>query len=558
MKPKIKVAFASGTEDLNERLIERMRNVFPELPLYVVSEFAPVAPAAAGDIRWVRYRGGLLENLARCRAAFRGKSIRLAGVLLVPNVPFRRMRLLAFLLAPLYFLAVNEHLSDFLLLRPASIPAIVRHVLWRLRNFIRWRLSGNRPEAPPPALAKPAPEEAVVYRGKPATGKPRILIASAYVPFPLSHGGAVRIHNLTLRAAEHWDQVLLCFTETGEPPARELLDRFVEVIFVRRTGSHLTADRGRPEVVAQFDSAVFRDALRKSIRKWKPAAAQLEFTQMAQYAPDCAGVPTVLVEHDITFDLYRQMAARDPDWDLQRQLKRWERFETAAWRHVSRVVAMSPKDQAVMTRCRSVVLPNGVDLDRFTVPPDAPEPRRLLFIGSFSHLPNMLALAFFLEQAWPALFHKMPDAKLHIIAGANHEYFLDFHRPQVRLHLAQPGIEVEGFVADVRPAYARAQVVIAPLVASAGTNLKVLEAMACGRPVVSTPAGVNGLELAPETDFVLVRSGAEMAQAIERLFESAEERARIAIAARRRVEEFYGWDAIARRQDELYRELARI
>src|SRR6185312_11776828 len=101
-------------------------------------------------------------------------------------------------------------------------------------------------------------------------------------------------------------------------------------------------------------------------------------------ARDCGAVPTILVEHDITFDLYRQMAAKDPDWDLHRQLKRWERFETAAWREVSRVVAMSPKDQAVMDRAlmdqtlmdqatmtgrRSVVLPNGVDLGRFTVSP---------------------------------------------------------------------------------------------------------------------------------------------------------------------------------------------
>ncbi|HEU5021199.1 MAG TPA: glycosyltransferase [Bryobacteraceae bacterium] len=547
MKPKIKVAFASGTDELNERLIERMRNIFPDLPLYLVSEFPP----AANGVPWVRYRGGFFENFARCRAAFRGKSIRLAGVLLVPNVPFRRMRLLALLLAPLYFLAVNEHLNDFML-RPASLPAIARHLLWRICNFVRWRLSAEPPAAIAPAPPPPAPDEAVIYSGKPSAGKPRILIASAYVPFPLSHGGAVRIHNLTLRAAGHWDQILLCFTETAEPPARELLDRFVEVIFVRRTGSHLTQDRGRPEMVAQFDSAVFRVALREAIAKWNPAAVQLEFTHMAQYARDCGAVPTILVEHDITFDLYRQMAAKDPDWDLRRQLKRWERFETAAWREVSRVVAMSPKDRDMMPGARSVILPNGVDLGRFTVSPEAPEPRRILFIGSFSHLPNMMALGFFLEHVWPSLH----NAKLHIIAGANHEYFLDFHRPQVSLDLAQPGIELEGFVADVRPAYGRAQIVIAPLVASAGTNLKVLEAMACGRPVVSTPAGVNGLDLTPGTDFILVHSGAEMAEAIERLSHSPEECETIAAAARRRVEASWGWDTIARRQDDLYRELA--
>src|SRR5579863_10699640 len=100
-----------------------MRGIFPELPLYVVAEFAPPEK----DVIWVRYRGGLAENLARCHATFKGKAIRLAGVLLVPNVPFRRMRLLALILAPFYFLAVNENLNDFML-RPGSLPAIARHV----------------------------------------------------------------------------------------------------------------------------------------------------------------------------------------------------------------------------------------------------------------------------------------------------------------------------------------------------------------------------------------------------------------------------------------------
>ncbi|HMD70139.1 MAG TPA: hypothetical protein VKF41_02285, partial [Bryobacteraceae bacterium] len=388
MKQKIKVAFASGTDDLNARLIARMRELFPELPLYVVSDFRP----ADSDLHWVRYQGGLLENWARCRSAFRGKPIRLAGVLLVPNVPFRRMRLLALMLAPLYFLAVNENLNDFML-RPGSLPALARHFAWRARNFWRWHLArrgwadvlyvaarmagllrprhgivkplaegaelpGPHPDADVLATLKrafeqvpdlfcataaagvadglrytlygdggrslydtakfqalggldpayatgeaasldlcyrawqrgwptvavaggPAPEveepldhlrflaravsgpkvfrrlwkEAVgrlhaearpgnaawaalrqapaialrggpwhpcsfpedlfmalangtvtVYPGKAASGKPRVLVASAYVPFPLSHGGAVRIHNLTARAAADWDQ----------------------------------------------------------------------------------------------------------------------------------------------------------------------------------------------------------------------------------------------------------------------------------------------------------------------------------------------------------------
>jgi glycosyltransferase involved in cell wall biosynthesis len=748
LKPKIKVAFASGTDDLNARLIARMRLVFPELPLYVVSDFEPEDK----DVHWVRYQGGLRENLARSRDAFRGKSIRLAGVLLVPNTPFRRMRLLALMLAPVYFLAVNENLGEFML-RPGSLPVMARHAAWRLRNFLRWhfgadgtlarrgwadvwyaaariagllRIKHRRtkplPEVPAadsraclpgqdldpevratlerafermpdlfcatasapgagglryvlhgspgnslydtakfralggldpaydtgeaafrdlcyrawqrgwptvaiavagmplpdgvqavgedldhlrflaravsdpklfmrrwaratarlrdeagrgaearaalrlaPAIAlRGGPSGAcnlseelflaltdgsvTVFPGKAQTGKPRVLVASAHLPFPLSHGGAVRMHNLTSRAAADWDQVLVAFTENDAPPAAELLDRFVEVVLVRRAGTHAVPSNGRPEVVEEFASASFRAALRETVRKWRPAIAQLEFTQMAQYAADCAPAPAILVEHDITFDLYQQLEPDNGDWDLRRQLKLWRRFETNAWRQMSRVVVMSEKDRAMVAGARAAVLPNGVDLDRFRLSQRAPEPRRLLFVGSFCHVPNLIAIGSFLDDVWPRLH----DAHLHIIAGERHEYFLDYHRCKGKLRLDQPGVEVEGFVSDVRQAYERAAIVVAPLVVSAGTNLKILEAMACGRPVVSTPAGVNGLDLAPGEEFVLVRNAHEMAEAIERLLSSPAECQRLAAAGRRRVEESYGWDEIARRQTELY------
>jgi glycosyltransferase involved in cell wall biosynthesis len=547
LKQKIKVAFASGTDDLNARLIARMREVFPDLPLYVVSDFRP----AEGDLHWVRYQGSILENWARCRSAFRGKSIRLAGVLLVPNVPFRRMRLLALMLAPLYFLAINENLNDFML-RPGSLPAMARHFAWRARNFLRWHLGGDGTPRPRHGRVKPLPEgAAAVFPGKAASGKPRVLVASAYLPFPLSHGGAVRIHNLTARAAADWDQILVAFTETDAPPAAELLDRFVEVVLVRRTGTHAAPSTGRPEVVEQFASASFRAALRETVRKWRPAIAQLEFTQMAQYAADCAPARPILVEHDITFDLYQQLLQGSDDWDLRHQLKLWRRFETAAWREMSCVVTMSEKDRDMVTGTHAVALPNGVDLGRFRPAPQAPEPRRLLFVGSFSHLPNLMAVAFFLDQVWP----RLRDVRLHIIAGARHEYFLDYHGSQVKVRLDQPGVEVEGFVSDVRGAYQRAAIVVAPLVVSAGTNLKILEAMACGRPVVATPAGVNGLDLVPGEDFTLVHTAAEMAAAIENLLASPAECHRLAAAGRRRVEDRYGWDEIARRQTELYREV---
>ena len=198
-----------------------------------------------------------------------------------------------------------------------------------------------------------------------------------------------------------------------------------------------------------------------------------------------------------------------------------------------------------MTHTPAVALPNGVDLDRFRPTALPPDPRRILFIGSFAHRPNVMAMEFFLREVWPLL----RDATLHIIAGARHEQY------KVDADLTLPGIELEGFVADVRPAYQRAALVVAPLVASAGTNIKVLEAMAMGKALVSTPAGVNGLDLTPGEDFLLAHTAAEMAAAIEKLWNEPATRAAIERAARARVERDYSWDSIARSQSALYRDL---
>src|SRR5208282_5618739 len=135
---------------------------------------------------------------------------------------------------------------------------------------------------------------------------------------------------------------------------------------------------------------------------------------------------------------------------------------------------------------------------------------------------NVLAVDFFLREVWQEL--KASGAALHVIAGARHQYYLDRYQDRAKPELAQRGIEIEDFVADVRPAYERATLVVAPLVASAGTNIKIMEAMAMGKAVVSTPAGINGLDLNPGMDVMIVNTGAQMARAILDLLENPERR----------------------------------
>ena len=215
--------------------------------------------------------------------------------------------------------------------------------------------------------------------------------------------------------------------------------------------------------------------------KWRPDIVQLEFTQMAQYAADCAPARTILVEHDITYDLYAQMLAPSQTkiGRIGGNMSAGCALRPTPGAAVDRVVTMSEKDRQVSPG--SVAIPNGVDLDRFQ--PSRPTGAATAAVHRlFRASAQRAGAGVFLREVLP----RLSGVTLHVIAGQRHERFWDLHHENV---------EVEGFVADVRPAYERATVVIAPLVASAGTNIKILEAMAMGKAIVSTEAGINGLDL---------------------------------------------------------------
>ncbi len=427
----------------------------------------------------------------------------------------------------------------------AAGPAVVA-VACRALAWIELSPAGDEPEERFLALCSGC---VAVFPGTLRRGRPAVLVASPYLPFPLSHGGAVRIYNLMRRAAEHYDQILVAFVEELTPPPPEVLDLTSEIVLVRRVGSHLRRSTGRPDAVEEFDSPAYRAALRQTVRKWGPAIVQLEFTQMAQYAREAAPAKTILVEHDITYAFHEHLARHHDDWETRRQARLWRHFETRAWRQVDAVITMSEADRRLIAGAEAVSLPNGVDLHRFRPSGREPDPSRLLFAGPFQHLPNVLAIDFFLNEVWPLLANASPV--LHLIAGRNYRSHL---RP-LRGVLSRPGIEVDEFVDDLRQAYERATLVIAPLQASAGTKIKVLEAMAAGKAIVATPSGVRGLEVTPGVDVLVASSAAAFAAAILELLRDAPRRKQIEGDARATAERLYGWDRIAQRQARLYRSL---
>jgi glycosyltransferase involved in cell wall biosynthesis/GT2 family glycosyltransferase len=436
---------------------------------------------------------------------------------------------------------------------PAPIPVYALRFAAFHKPYFNW----DRPAAPVmPELEILAlgNGEMACFPGQAGTDKPTMLIATSYLPFPLSHGGAVRMYNLMREAAKDYAIVLLSFVDEFHAVPPELGALCVEVIQVLRRGSHYRSASDLPKVVEEFHSDTFKAAIKWVKRRWQPEIAQLEFTQMAQYAAACRPAKTIMVEHDITLDLYSQLLRDKEEFDLKLEHAKWESFERQAWRDVDSVVVMSAKDAGIVSGARNVtVIENGVDLQRFQPNSEPPEPGRLLFIGSFAHLPNLMALSWFVSEVWPRLQGKT----LHVIGGRNTAYYLDFYKERVAVSLNQPGIELEDYVPDVRGAYRRAEIVIAPLLASAGTNIKVMEAMACGKAIVATPGGVNGLDLSDNNDYLLAQTGEEFAKAIERVAADAAFRQRLERQTRQTAEEKYGWEAIGRKQQALYKSLTK-
>ena len=374
----------------------------------------------------------------------------------------------------------------------------------------------------------------------------RVAVLSPYLPYPLSHGGAVRIYNLLREIARGFDVELFAFTDPGAAsetaPLLEFCARLVLVERPRyrepRWSSLL------PPEVHEFRSPAMRRALEEQRRDFGFQVLQVEYTQLAPYGGD------ILVEHDVTFDLFGQIARRERTLSAWWDYFRWRRFETRAVRRSPYTVVMSEKDSTMLGRAaNSVILPNGVDLERFL-----PEPETcgdsLLFIGSFRHFPNVTAYRFFTEQVWPLLREKFPRLTLTVVCGADPllywRAFTNTPEPP-----QDPRIRMLSFVADVRPLYVESTLVIVPTTVSAGTNVKVLEAMAMQRAVVSTTSGCAGLGLLHGHSVWIADAPEAFAAAIATLLSDPERRAQIAQAAYLHARRNFDWRAIGEAQRDL-------
>jgi glycosyltransferase involved in cell wall biosynthesis len=395
---------------------------------------------------------------------------------------------------------------------------------------------------------------------RPAAGRLTVLIVSPFLPYPLSHGGAVRIYNLCRALAGQVNFVLAAVRESEDVVDYAKLHEVFRAVYVVDKDERASGSEELPAQVREHQSRSLNALIGELARTWKPDLLQIEYTHMAAMREAAPEVPAILVEHDLTFSLYRQLAEKKGAGPAaRREYQRWQKFEgywlgayDAVW-----TVSADDCDAAVREGNRrpgsTFTVPNGVDTSfvAWEEPPPTPE---ILYVGSFRHLPNILGFEKLRDEVMPRVWSRFPDVRLRVVAGPQHERF--WFAQQDRAPAFDRRVEVHGFVEDLRPLYAKAAVVVVPLEVSAGTNIKVLEAMACGKAVVTTPIGCAGLGLRDRQDAFIEGDWEGFARSVGELLSDAALRAGVAAEARRTAEERFSWTAIAQGAYESYVALA--
>lgn len=192
------------------------------------------------------------------------------------------------------------------------------------------------------------------------------------------------------------------------------------------------------------------------------------------------------------------------------------------------------------------VVENGTDLEYFTPSDISPEPKSLVFAGGLSWYPNVSAVRFFTGEIWPMLKRRCPGIRLYLAGRSPADSVIEIAR-------RDPDITLVSDPEDIRPWIWKAAVYVCPIRDGGGTRLKILDALALGKAVVSTSIGYEGLKVNPEEDILVADTAPEFARQVLRLLGDAGLRARLGANGRRLVERLYGWEAISRHLDQAFR-----
>jgi sugar transferase (PEP-CTERM/EpsH1 system associated) len=389
----------------------------------------------------------------------------------------------------------------------------------------------------------------------------RLLWLKSDLLLPLDKGGKLRTWNLMRHLARRHEITYLAFAEPnhtqGVIDAMHQVAARVETIprvdppkgswrFYQDAALHLADPL--PYAVGKYRSRAYRQRVDALLARDAFDLLVCDFLVPAVNLPWRLPCPAVIFTHNVESEIWRRHA--DTEASVLKRLlyrtqhRRMLRFERRTLERFDGVLAVSDADRDTFEhlypgslRKPAHVVPTGVDTEFFAPKPSAAASRRLVFTGSMDWLPNEDAMVFFVREVLSLIRAEEPDVTLSIVGRAP--------TPAVRKLAREPGVHVTGAVDDVRPYVDEAAVYVVPLRIGGGTRLKIFEAMAMGKAVVSTTVGAEGLPVVDGTHMMLADDPRSFARETVALIRDLDRRRQLERAARALVVSKYDWSAVA-------------
>jgi len=384
----------------------------------------------------------------------------------------------------------------------------------------------------------------------------RILWVKAGKLLPVDTGGKIRSFNILRHLARHHQVTLLSYYGGRHDPAYEaaIAQQLPGAQTIHTAAPESTLAQGldyllrlpsrAPYAVRKFTHPKVRQAVEREVNSRQLDVAVCDFLSASLNFPPHSAAPVVLFQHNVETMLWRRMAKTEASF-LRRisyniEASKISSYEASTLRRFQQVIAVSEDDREAMLslcpQCPITVVPTGVDTELYRAVPSASgNPPVVVFTGSMDWEPNIDAMEYFCRDVWPVVLNQYPDARFQIV-GRN---------PPARIrHLASSSVEVTGTVASVADYLRNATVVVVPLRIGGGTRLKIYEAMAMAKAMVSTSIGAEGLDVTHGRDLLIADYTQSFAASIVQLLRDPSQRrnyeeAATALAAR------YDWSRIA-------------
>jgi polysaccharide biosynthesis protein PslH len=402
-----------------------------------------------------------------------------------------------------------------------------------------------------------------------------ILYVSHMPPSPPRFGAQARMHGLITELARrhHVSAVTLIDDEFDAEECRRAMQAYCcEVVLVPNSHGRAGLLNKRLLQLKSFASTrsferlrvtvpALRLALSGALRARRFDIVNLEWPYLGhldlRQAPPGEKFPALVVDsHEIAYDLARQFALTSNSMGRRLYFRaNWpklRREELGTYRDADGVYLCSAVDERRLLDqvpgARTAIIPNAADVEYYQPRPTDPPPdaRTVVYFGLLSTIPNVDAVIHFVHDIWPRIAEANPEARCKIIGG---------RPPPLLLALAGPRVELTGFVSDLRPHLAAAAAVVVPLRLGGGTRLKIVEAMAMGKAIVSTTLGAEGIEAVAGHDLLVEDEAKAFADAVNLLLAQPGLAARIGQSARRLAVERYAWSGAARALESFYRQI---